>query len=413
MGRLSCPKEVKCDSWNFLTDAYMTSTWWRISLRYIALGAAGRSMNNGLDESSIEQLALDELGVLGWHAFFGPDIAPDGPWPERERYSDVVLVGRLREALERINPQLPPVAIEEALRQVLTSDSPALIENNRRFHRMLTDGVDVSWMGPEGEKHGKVWLLDIDHPENNDWLAVNQFTVVENKKERRPDIVLFVNGLPLVVVELKNPGAVQASLRSAFNQLQTYKEEIPSLFAYNELLIISDGMQARFGTLTSGWDRFMPWRTIDGTDLYREPGNEKQSEGVLQAGITTLLRGMLEPRRFLDYVLNFITFEDNGGGTVHVAKKAAGYHQYHAVNQALASTLVACGIEGDPNALYARFIEAEAADPFSVKERSPEYGTRFGDRRAGVIWHTQGSGKSLSMVFYAGKVIRHPAMENP
>lgn len=368
---------------------------------------------SSLTEDAIEKMVLDELQALGWQTAFGPDLAPDGPSPERGRYSDVVLVGRLREALECINPELPPVAIEEALRQVLTSESPAIVENNRRFHRLLTDGVDVSWMGPEGEKHGKVWLLDIGHPENNDWLAVNQFTVIEDKKERRPDIVLFVNGLPLVVVELKNPGAVQASLRSAFNQLQTYKEEIPSLFAYNELLIISDGMQARFGTLTSGWDRFMPWRTIDGTDLYREPGNEKQSEGVLQAGITTLLRGMLEPRRFLDYVLNFITFEDLGGGKAGIAKKAAGYHQYHAVNQALASTLIACGIQGDPNALYARFIEAEATDPFSVKEPSAEYATRFGDRRAGVIWHTQGSGKSLSMVFYAGKVIRHPAMENP
>ena len=318
---------------------------------------------SSLTEDAIEKMVLDELQALGWQTAFGPDLAPDGPWSERERYSDVVLVDRLREALERINPQLPPVAIEEVLRQVLTSDSPALIENNRRFHRMLTDGVDVSWMGPEGEKHDKVWLLDIGHPENNDWLAVNQFTVIENKKERRPDIVLFVNGLPLVVVELKNPGAVQASLRSAFNQLQTYKEEIPSLFAYNELLMISDGMQARFGTLTSGWDRFMPWRTIDGTDLYREPGNEKQSEGVLQAGITTLLRGMLEPRRFLDYVLNFITFEDTAVERP-ASPRRAGYHQYHAVNQALASTLIACGIQGDPNALYARFIEAEATTLF-------------------------------------------------
>ena len=366
-----------------------------------------------LSENAIEQTALEELQALGWQVTFGPDIAPDGDRPERATYGDVVLVGRLREALERINPEMPASAIEEAVRKVLTPESPALIENNRNFHRMLTDGVDVSWMAEDGERHGKVWLLDVEYPENNDWLAVNQFTVIENKRERRPDIVLFVNGLPLVVIELKNLGKEQATLKSAFNQLQTYKNEIPSIFVYNELLIISDGMQARFGTITSGWDRFMPWRTIDGTDLYREPGNEKQSEGVVQPGLVTLIRGMLAPARFQDYVLNFITFEDTGGGTAGIAKKAAGYHQYHAVNQALASTLIACGIKAAPDARYARFVEAEAADPFRVAEPKTEYQTHFGDRRAGVIWHTQGSGKSLSMVFYASKVIRHPAMENP
>jgi len=369
-----------------------------------------------LSEESIEQMALDEFQALGWQVAFGPDIAFDGPHPERKaaaNHSDVVLKRRLYEALVRINPEMPDAAIEEALRKVLTLESPALVENNRSLHRMLTDGVDVSWMGPEGERHGKVWLLDVEQPENNDWLAVNQFTVVENKRTRRPDIVLFVNGLPLTVIELKNPGAEQATLRAAFNQLQTYKEEIPSLFAYNAVLVISDGMQARFGTITSGWDRFMPWRTIDGTDLYREPGNEKQSEGVVQPGLVTLIRGMLAPARFQDYVLNFITFEDNGGDTSGIAKKAAGYHQYHAVNQALTSTLIACGIEAPPDAHYARFVEAEKVDPFRVAEPAAEYGRRFGDRRAGVIWHTQGSGKSLSMVFYASKVIRHPAMENP
>jgi len=376
------------------------------------MGIVGEHMN-GLNEESIEQMALEQLRDLGWQTAFGPDIAPDGNRPERGAYHQVVLQDRLRAALRKINPDLPSVAIEEALRRVLTPESPALIENNRRFHRMLTDGVDVSWMADEGERYGKVWLIDIEHPENNDWLAVNQVTVIENKKERRPDIVLFVNGLPLVVIELKNPGSAQATLRAAFNQLQTYKNEIPSLFVYNELLIISDGMQARFGTITSGWDRFMPWRTIDGTDLYRDPGNEKQTEGVVQPGMKVLIRGMFEPRRLIDYVLNFITFEDNGGGTNAMAKKAAGYHQYHAVNQALASTLIACGIKGEPDALYGRFAEAEAADPFRVAEPQAEYEARFGDRRAGVIWHTQGSGKSLSMVFYAGKVIRHPAMENP
>ncbi|HIQ05877.1 MAG TPA: type I restriction endonuclease subunit R [Anaerolineae bacterium] len=350
-------------------------------------------MPTQLTESAIEQMALQELQALGWQVAFGPDIAPDGDRPERIAYHEVALKERLRDALVRINPEMPDAAIEEAMRQVLTLESPALIENNRRFHRMLTDGVDVSWMEAEGERYGKVWLLDVENPENNDWLAVNQFTVIENKRERRMDIVLFVNGLPLVVMELKNPGAEQATLRHAFNQLQTYKNEIPLPFAYNELLVISDGMQARFGTITSGWDRFMPWRTIDGTDLYREPGNEKQREGVVQPGLLTLIRGMFEQRHFLDYVLNFITFEDHGGDTASIAKKAAGYHQYYAVNQALISTLIACGIE--------------SAEP------KAEYSARLGDRRAGVVWHTQGSGKSLSMVFYVGKVIRHPTMKNP
>ncbi|GAB4248212.1 type I restriction endonuclease subunit R [Deferrisoma sp.] len=370
-----------------------------------------------LTENHVEQLALDELQALGWQTAFGPDIAPDGARPERESYADVVLTSRLREALARINPRMPSVALDEALRRVLTPESPALIENNRRFHRMLTDGVDVSWMGAEGERHGKVWLLDVEHPDRNDWLAVNQFTVVESGHTRRPDLVLFVNGLPLVVLEFKNVADEQATLRRAFNQLQTYKREIPGLFVYNALCAISDGMQARFGTLTSGWDRFMPWRTIDGTDLYREPGNDKQSEGVPKPGLQVLLRGLFDRARFQDYVLNFITFEDNGGGTDGIAKKAAGYHQYHAVNQALASTLMACGIDADAGALYARFEEAERGDPFpgwvSGDDEAGGWIRKFGDRRAGVIWHTQGSGKSLSMVFYASKVIRHPAMENP
>ncbi len=369
-----------------------------------------------LTENAIEQMALNNLKDLGWQTAFGPDIACDGLFPERDaaaNYRDVVLVQRLRDTLARINPNMPDAAIEEALRQVLKLESPALIENNRHFHKMLTDGVDVSWRGAEGEQHGKVWLLDVENPENNDWLAVNQFTVIENKRERRPDIVLFLNGMPLVVMELKNLGAERATLRQAFNQLQTYKQEIPSLFAYNAILVISDGMQARFGTLTSGWDRFMPWRTIDGTDLYREPNNEKQSEGVLKPGLEVLIHGMLAPHRLQDYLLNFITFEDHGGGTAGIAKKAAGYHQYHAVNQALASTLIACGIEAPADISYARFVEAEAGDPYKTSEPPPEYKPRFGDRRAGVVWHTQGSGKSLSMVFYASKVIRHPAMENP
>ncbi|MCH9031999.1 MAG: type I restriction endonuclease subunit R, partial [candidate division Zixibacteria bacterium] len=337
-----------------------------------------------ITEDSIEQTALDWLESLGYEISYGPDIAFDGSTPERDEqanYADVVLVGRLRSALEQINPTLPTDAIDEAIRKVTRPESPSLIENNRAFQKALTEGVDVSWMGADGEKHDKVWLADSVNPENNNWLAVNQFTIIEDKRQRRPDIVLFVNGLPLVVIELKNAADENATIRNAFNQLQTYKEQIPSLFIYNQLLIISDGMQARAGTLTAGWDRFMPWRTIDGTDLYREPGSEKQSDGVMQPGLETVLKGMFDRKRFLDYCPNFITFEDEGGDTTTIAKKAAGYHQYHAVNKAVKCTL-----------------EATAES---------------GDRRIGVIWHTQGSGKSLSMVFYAGKIIKDAAMENP
>lgn len=337
-----------------------------------------------LDEAQVEIATVDYLQKLGYGYAYGPDIAFDGPNPERDakaNYSDVVLEGRLRDALEQINSDVPAEAISDAIRKITRLESPSLVENNRTFHKMLTDGVDVSWMADGGEKHDKVWLLDTVNIDNNDWLVVNQFTVIEDKRNRRPDVVVFVNGLPMAVIELKNPADEKATIRHAFNQLQTYKEQIPTLFAYNELLVISDGMQARGGTLTSGWDRFMPWRTIDGTDLYREPGNKRQTDGVVQPGLETLIKGVFDKRWFLDYVLNFITFEDDGGDTSTIAKKAAGYHQYHAVNKAVQCTLEAT---------------AEA-----------------GNHRIGVVWHTQGSGKSLSMAFYAGKIIKHTRMENP
>jgi len=373
---------------------------------------------NKITEDTIEQTALEWLEELGYEIAHGPDIAFDGQATERDaaaNYSDVILMGRLRAALESINATLPADAIDEAIRKVTRTETPSLIENNRSFQKMLTDGVDISWMAADGEKHDKAWLIDPADAGNNDWLAVNQFTVVENKRERRLDIVLFVNGLPLAVVELKNAADENATIRHAYNQLQTYKEQIPSLFVYNELLIISDGMQARTGTLTAGWDRFMPWRTIDGTDLYREPGNEKHSDGVVQPDLETLLKGVFDHSRFLDYCLNFVTFEHDGGDTTSIAKKTAGYHQYHAVNKAVECTLSACGIEVPKDLRYGRFLEAQAADPFMVREETAPYGVdkSFGDKRIGVVWHTQGSGKSLSMMFFASKVIRHPYMENP
>ncbi len=358
---------------------------------------------NKLGENTLEITALEWLSSIGWHTAFGPDISPDGTAPERDDYDRVVLIERLKTALVNINPKIPPDAIDEAIRKINLTESPSLIENNRRFHRMLTDGVDVSYRHDGREIHDKVWLLDLEDIENNDWLAVNQFTVIEDRKNRRPDIVVFINGLPLAVIELKNPADEKTTIRHAFNQLQTYKNDIPGLFIYNELLVISDGLEARGGTITSGWDRFMPWRTID--------GKEVAPRGSVE--LEVLLKGVFEKRRFLDMVMNFVVFDDDGK---LIAKKAAAYHQYHAVNKAVECTLSACGIKADPEMLYARFPKLDEHSPYVAREQPRPYGPgtdHFGGQRIGVIWHTQGSGKSLLMAFFAGKIIRHPAMENP
>ena len=326
-------------------------------------------MKNLLTESVMEEAALEILGSLDYAILHGPDIAPGELFTERANYSDVVLIKRLKESLTRINPKVPAEAVEEAIRKILRTESPNLIENNRRFHRFLTDGVEVEYRGKDGRiVYGHVHLFDFDDPAKNDWLAVNQFTVIENKANRRPDIVVFVNGLPLAVIELKNLADENATIRDAFNQFQTYKKDIPSLFPFNELLVISDGIEARAGTITSGWERFMPWRTIQ--------GDEVAPKGSLEMEV--LLRGIFEKRRFLDLVRNFIVFESDGS---KIEKKLAGYHQFHAVNRAVNCTL---------------------------KAAAPK-----GDRRVGVVWHTQGSGKSLTMAFYAGKTIQHPGMSNP
>lgn len=319
-------------------------------------------------ESTVEEAALEIFEGLRYTILHGPAIAPGEMFVERTSYSDVVLVKRLREAMARINPQVPGDALEEAVRKLLRTESPSLVENNRRFHRFVTDGVPVEYRRDDRIVHDTVRLIDFTTPENNDWVAANQFTIEENRRNRRPDITVFVNGLPLAVIELKNLADENATIRDAYNQLQTYKNDIPSLFPYNELLLISDGIEARLGTLTSGWERFMPWRTIE--------GDKVAAKGSLEMEI--LLRGIFEKKRFLDLVRNFIVFEQNGPA---IEKKVAGYHQFHAVNKAVERTLDAVSAEGD--------------------------------RRAGVVWHTQGSGKSLTMAFYAGKIIQHPAMSNP
>ncbi|MCF7707501.1 MAG: type I restriction endonuclease subunit R [Verrucomicrobia bacterium] len=366
-----------------------------------------------LSETTLEQTALDWFESFGWQTAFGPDISPDGPACERQDYDQVVLIGRLQIALKNINSNIPPDAIGEAVRKITRTESPSLIENNQRFHRMLTDGVDISYMQDGREVHDKVWLLDLGDLENNDWLAVNQFTVIEDRKNRRPDILVFVNGLPLGVIELKNPADEKTTIRHAFNQLQTYKSDIPGLFIYNELLVISDGLEARGGTLTSGWDRFVPWRTIDGKEVAPRGSACLCVSARRQVELEVLLKGVFEKRRFLDLVLNFVVFEDDGAAIV---KKAAGYHQFHAVNKAVEYALSACGIKAEPDMLYARFPEHDAYNPYEVRDPQAAYGSgteHFGGRRIGVIWHTQGSGKSLLMAFFAGKIIRHPAMENP
>ena len=320
-------------------------------------------------ESTVEGAALAWFDELGYDVVHGPDIGPGEDAEERADYGQVVLVGRLRSALTHINPDIPHDAIEEAVRKVNRNDSPAIAENNRSFHALLRDGVDVEITGENGEtRTAKLWLIDFANPGANNFAAINQFTVIEGEENRRPDVIVFVNGLPLAVIELKNAADPDATTKKAFKDLRTYKATIPSLFRFNEALVASDGSTARIGSLTAGWDRFMPWRTIDGET--RAPKE--------QAELEVLIRGAFDKGRFLDLARNFNAFETGSG---EVIKKLAGYHQYHAVNKAVAETVRATA-EG-------------------------------GDQRAGVVWHTQGSGKSLTMAFYAAKVIEHSAMENP
>jgi type I restriction enzyme R subunit len=322
-----------------------------------------------ITESVVEEAALDWFKGLGYQYLPGPDIACDGTRPERASYADVILSDRLRMALRALNPHIPAEALEDAFKKVLRSENPSLILNNRHFHRMLADGIDVEYRNKEGRVVGdKVWLVDFSDPARNDWLAVNQFTVVEGQRTRRPDIIVFVNGLPLAVIELKNPADENATIKGAFNQFETYKSDIPSLFHYNELLVISDGTEARVGTVSSGWEWFLPWRTIDGKNIAPKGTPE----------LEVLINGMFDRQRFLDIMRHFILFEVD---KTRIVKKVAAYHQYHAVNAAVEATL---------------------------KATSPS-----GDKRVGVVWHTQGAGKSLTMVFYAGKIILQPEMENP
>lgn len=320
-----------------------------------------------ISEDDLEQATLDWLRTLGWATAHGPEISPpDGT--ERSNHRQVVLADRLKQAIQRLNPHLPSTAQDEALRLVLNPNLPAQVQANRQFHRYLLEGVPVTYQ-KDGETRGdRVRLIDFSPARRNDYLAVNQFTIQGPKQTRRPDIILFINGLPLIVIELKNPADESADIWAAFNQLQAYKDDIPDLFIYNELLVISDGINARLGSLTADQERFMAWRTIDGQET--DPlGSMRELE--------TLIHGAFRHDLLLDYLQHFILFEDDG----RLIKKVSGYHQFHAVRAVVDSVL---------------------------KASAPG-----GSRKGGVVWHTQGAGKSIEMTCLGGKLMQHPEMANP
>jgi type I restriction enzyme R subunit len=341
-----------------------------------------------ITEDQLEQQCLGWFRDGGWETVFGPDIAHDGAVPERANYREVVLVGRLTRSLARLNPGVPAAVIDEAVQRVLKLDHPIPEQRNRDFHRLLLGGIKVSWREGDGVKHEDLRLVDFS-PLGlgaNEFLVVNQFAIKGPNKTRRPDLVVFINGLPLALIELKNLADESADVWKAYQQLQTYKEEIPDIFNYNAALVVSDGVTARVGSLTADQERFLPWRTIKHED--DKPQLEFEAEKIV--------RGFFDRELFLDYLKHFILFEQDGD---RIIKKIAGYHQFHAVREAVRVTIIA------------------AQDTASGKLEEPRatYGKEVvpGSRKAGVVWHTQGSGKSISMVCYAGKLIQQPEMKNP
>ncbi|MCF8087825.1 MAG: type I restriction endonuclease subunit R [Desulfotignum sp.] len=351
-----------------------------------------------ITENAIEEHAIQLLETQGYAYIHGPAIAPDSDTPERHSFEDVLLLDRLQSAVTRINPHIPPEARNDAVKQIQRLNSPELIADNEAFHRMLTQGITVTYQ-KDGQSRGDlVWLMDFTNPANNDFLVVNQFTVVQNNVNKRPDVVIFINGLPLVLVELKNAADENATIMSAFKQLQTYKQEISSLFAPNAVMVISDGLEARAGTISAGFSRFMTWKTADG----------KTEASPLIGQLETLIKGMLNPKTLLDLIRHFIVFEaskkedrQTGIITLETVKKLASYHQYYAVNLAVESTLRAAGSPETPGT-------AEDPEAYGL---ATVFSQPKGDRKGGVVWHTQGSGKSLSMVFYTGKIVL--VLDNP
>jgi len=329
-----------------------------------------------LTEDNIERFAIEILQGSGWDYVHSLAIAPGAEQSERESFQQIILTERLKKTLSRLNPDISAEAREQALRELLRINSPDLLTNNENFHRYLTDGVPVQYRKDGEEKNDYVWLIDFADPLNNEFLVVNQYTIIENNKNKRPDLLLFVNGIPLALLELKNAADGNATVQKAYDQIQTYKAVIPSLFTYNAICVISDGLECRAGSVSADFSRYMPWKSADGSN--------EASRFAPQ--LETMIKGMLNPATLLDLVRNFIVFEKSkkedpktGITQVETVKKLAAYHQYYAVNKAVESTL-----------------KASSAD---------------GDRKGGVVWHTQGSGKSLSMVFYAGKLVLN--LDNP
>lgn len=338
-----------------------------------------------ITEGQLEQQCLQWFRNGGWDSAFGPDIAHDGVAPERASYREVVLVQRLTRSLGRLNPQVPSAVIDDAVQRVLKLDHPVAEQRNRDFHRLLLVGLSVSWREGDAVKHDDIRLIDFANFDANEFLVVNQFAIKGPQKTRRPDLVIFINGLPLAIIELKNPADQQTDVWKAYQQLQTYKEEIPDLFNYNEALIVSDGFTARVGSLTADPHRFLPWRALKSED----------DKPAVELEIEKIIRGFFDRELILDYLKHFVLFEQDGN---HTVKKIAAYHQFHAVREAVRVTLIA----------------SELPQSYRVEERA-SYGKEVipGSRKAGVVWHTQGSGKSISMLCYAGKLIQQPAMKNP
>ena len=321
-----------------------------------------------MNETQLENLCLDWFTENGWEVVHGIDIAPDSSNPIRKDYKQVVIEPDIHAAFDRLNPHLPASCFEQVFQKLNQPESLDLVTNNRAFHRMLLEGVPVTYKKQDDWVHDHAFLVDFNHVHQNRFVAINQFTILGTKQPRRPDIICFINGIPFAVLELKSPTDENADIWDAFNQLQTYKEEISDLFVYNEALVVSDGVTARVGSLTANQERFLPWRTIKNED----------DKPALEWELETVVRGFFDRELFLDYIRFFVLFETDGEKTI---KKIAGYHQFHAVREAVQATIA-------------------AANP-------------TGDKKAGVVWHTQGSGKSISMCCYAGKLLQQPAMHNP
>jgi type I restriction enzyme R subunit len=356
-----------------------------------------------ITENIIEAFAIELLDKLGYEYIYAPDIAPDSENPERDSFEQVLLVNRLQNAVKRINHGIPADAQAEAIKEIQRISSPELLTNNETFHRLLTEGIPVSKRVDGDDRGDRVWLIDFKNPHKNEFVVANQFTVIENGNNKRPDVILFVNGIPLVVIELKNAADENTTINSAFKQVETYKAIIPSLFTYNGFVVISDGLEAKAGSISAGFSRYMAWKSADG----------KAEASHLVSQLETLIQGMLNKETLIDLIRHFIVFEKSkkedaatGITTISTVKKVAAYHQYYAVNRAVESTLRASGYTLPKETPLSMAMEAPESYGVAGVKNQP-----IGDRKGGVVWHTQGSGKSLSMVFYTGKIVL--ALDNP